>query len=209
MAEQKAAQIIQVRSRESFVHRFHGDGGPREVEIFEEEIRHAWADEPSITEAQKVALVRKYLGCSVKDELACYPAKFTAEPEALLATLRRAYDSNTNRGTKLQDRTITELEVEERLSRVEENEEKIKKNVEEIRKKMEETKVENQEMFKKILQKLEEPTQTKANRNDRQRMPASIGSDACFICGRRDHFARECRENTTSGRRQGNDRPRQ
>ncbi|RUS77662.1 hypothetical protein EGW08_014559 [Elysia chlorotica] len=77
-----AAQIIQIRSWESFVHRFHGDVGPREVEICEEEIRHAWADEPSITEAQKVALVRKYLGCSVKDELACYPAKFTAEPEA-------------------------------------------------------------------------------------------------------------------------------
>ena len=90
MAE-KTAQIIQVRSRESFVHRFHGDGGPREIEIFEEEIRHAWADDLSITESQKVAVIRRYLGSAVKDELACYPAELIADPEKLLATLRRAY----------------------------------------------------------------------------------------------------------------------
>ena len=90
MAE-KTAQIIQVRSRESFVHRFHGDGGPREIEIFEEEIRHAWADDLSITASQKVAVIRRYLGSAVKDELACYPAELIADPEKLLATLRRAY----------------------------------------------------------------------------------------------------------------------
>ena len=90
MAEEMA-QIIQVRSRESFVHRFHGDGGPREIEMFEEEIRHAWADDLSITKFQKVEVIRRYLGSAVKDELACYPAELIADPEKLLATLRRAY----------------------------------------------------------------------------------------------------------------------
>ena len=40
MAE-KTTQIIQVRSTESFVHRFHGGGGPCKIEIFQEEIHQA------------------------------------------------------------------------------------------------------------------------------------------------------------------------
>ncbi|GFR71530.1 Pol polyprotein [Elysia marginata] len=61
------------------------------MEMFEEEIRHAWSDDPSISSSQKVSLVRKYLSPNVKDELACYPAELTSDPETLLRTLRHAY----------------------------------------------------------------------------------------------------------------------
>ncbi|GFO16841.1 Pol polyprotein [Plakobranchus ocellatus] len=85
------ARVIQIRSGESFIHRFHGDSDPREVEAFEEEIRQAWAEQPSMTETQRVALVKRYLGPGVKDELACYPSNVTSNPESLLRTLRKAY----------------------------------------------------------------------------------------------------------------------
>ncbi|GFO18492.1 hypothetical protein PoB_004499700 [Plakobranchus ocellatus] len=91
MAGETMARVIQIRSGESFIHRFHSDSDPREVEIFEEEIRQAWAEQPSMTVTQWVALVKRYLGPSVKDELACYPSNVTSDPESLLRTLRKAY----------------------------------------------------------------------------------------------------------------------
>ncbi|GFN81088.1 hypothetical protein PoB_000759400, partial [Plakobranchus ocellatus] len=62
MAEETMARVIQIRSGESFIHRFHGDSDPREVEAFEEEIRQAWAEQPSMTATQRVALVKRFLG---------------------------------------------------------------------------------------------------------------------------------------------------
>ncbi|GFN96302.1 Pol polyprotein [Plakobranchus ocellatus] len=66
-----------------YIHRFYGDSDSREVEAFEEEIRQAWAEQPSMTAIQRVALVKHYLGPGVKDELACYPSNVTSDPESL------------------------------------------------------------------------------------------------------------------------------
>ncbi|GFO16150.1 LOW QUALITY PROTEIN: hypothetical protein PoB_004265500 [Plakobranchus ocellatus] len=104
MAEETVARAIQIRSGETFIHRFHGDtnSDPREVDAFEEEIRQAWAIAtpvksmplkrrfvmPGQSSHQRVALVKRYLGPGVKDELACYPSHVASDPESLLRTLR-------------------------------------------------------------------------------------------------------------------------
>ena len=297
----RTTQIIQVRSKESFVHRFHGAGGPREIEIFEEEIRHAWADDLSITESQKVAVIRRYLGSAVKDELACYPAELIADPEKLLATLRKAYgecksvsrltlelhqcrqgrneglreysqrirrkfltlksrkrdsgqreandtdlrdvfiDGIIDEGLKLhlrqrrlerpscsfydvreialklcedggegmeinsiscpievKESNKATLDLEDRLKKLEQNRNEMETNVDDIRKKIEETNLANQEMFKKILENLEKPSQAEPNMRN--------SSDTCFVCGRRGYFARDCRERINAASRQGSDR---
>ncbi|KAK3774885.1 hypothetical protein RRG08_007244 [Elysia crispata] len=53
-------------------------------------------------------------------------------------------------------------------------------------------------MFKKILENLEKPSQAEPSRRNR--------SDTCFVCGRRGHLARECREHINAARRQESDR---
>ena len=297
----RTTQITQVRNRESFVHRFHGNGGPREIEIFEEEIRHAWAEDLSITESQKVAVIRRYLGSAVKDELACYPTELIVDPEKLLATLRRAYgecksvsrltlelhqcQQGRNEGLRVYSQRIRRkfltlksrqrvtgqretndtdlrdvfidglmdeglklhlrqwrleqpscsffdlreialklceddgegievnsiscpievkesnkatLDLEDRLKKLEEDRNEMKTKVDDIRKKIEETNLGNQEMLKKILENLEKPSQAEPNRRN--------GSDTCFVCGRRGHLARECRERINAANRQESDR---
>ncbi|KAK3727295.1 hypothetical protein RRG08_049918 [Elysia crispata] len=53
-------------------------------------------------------------------------------------------------------------------------------------------------MLKKILHNLEKPSQAESNKWN--------SSDTCFVCGRRRHFARECRERINAASRQESDR---
>ncbi|GFO37569.1 Pol polyprotein [Plakobranchus ocellatus] len=103
MAEETMARVIQIRSGESFIHRFHGDSDPREVEAFEEEIRQAWAEQPSMTATQRVALVQRYLGPGVEDELACYPSNRLRRKYASLASKQRDLNEKITEESVLRD----------------------------------------------------------------------------------------------------------
>ena len=246
-------------------------------------------------------MIRRYLGSAVKDELAYYAAELIADPEKLLATLRRAYgesksvsrltlelhqckqgrneglrtysqwirrkfltlksrqrdagqreandtdlrdifiDGIMDEGLKLllrqrrleqpscsfydmreialklcedggegieinsmscpievKESNKATLDLEDRLKKLEEDRNEMKTNIDNIRKKIEETSLANQEMFKKILENLEKPSQAEPNRRN--------SSDTFFVCGRRGHFARECRERINAVSRQESDR---
>ena len=86
----QAAPVVYIHTHDVAVHKFHGDE-PGDVDRFEEEVRAAWSAQPALSTAQKVSLVLRHLGSSVREELRCYPEAVQNDPERLLGKLQEAY----------------------------------------------------------------------------------------------------------------------
>ena len=74
------------------------------------------------------------------------------------------------------------LDLENRLKRLEQDRNEMKKIVDDNRKKIEKTNLGDQEMSKKVLEKLEELSQVEPNRSERPTITTNRNG-TCFLCG--------------------------